>query len=201
MRSSSTEDLDIGEGCCIEESLYPTFEEVMAASMNETDYLRIIASLDHRSFSNGVLIDLRIRPEKCEERYRRPMDARVCEGSLLYRDKCSTSMEDMKMAALLPSSEPSRRPQAFTIQGNLAQLPLVEVSPGVFMNLRGSSETWQALQAGRVTVTTCQLCCQLLRCVQDAECVLCPTCRVVSPLQGTCTGSRRGLGLGLRIDA
>jgi hypothetical protein len=58
----------------------------------------------------------------------------------------------------------------------------VEVAPGEFMPLRGSDETLQAIEMGYARIVTCFACCASLACVPDCELVICPDCRVISPI-------------------
>jgi hypothetical protein len=57
----------------------------------------------------------------------------------------------------------------------------VEIAPGFFSPLRGSKETWDAISRGHSTNVDCFGCCTSLLCIADAEYVLCPDCKVVSP--------------------
>jgi hypothetical protein len=59
---------------------------------------------------------------------------------------------------------------------------VIEISPGVTMPLRGATETWQAIQGGHVTVTTCSACQMELHCVDTAELVICPDCWVITSI-------------------
>ena len=63
---------------------------------------------------------------------------------------------------------------------------MIEIAPGVSARLRGASETWQAIERDEFLVgVTCWGCDQHdLCCVSGATHVLCPTCRVMSPLPG-----------------
>lgn len=65
----------------------------------------------------------------------------------------------------------------------------IEITPGVFARLRGSEETWNAIKSGNSTHAKCFSCELALLCISDAEYVICPACRVVSPL--STTGSYR----------
>jgi hypothetical protein len=58
----------------------------------------------------------------------------------------------------------------------------VEVAPGEFMPLRGSDETLQAIEMGYARIVTCFACSASLACVPDCELVICPDCRVISPI-------------------
>jgi hypothetical protein len=75
---------------------------------------------------------------------------------------------------------------------------LVEVMPGTFVPLRGSAETWAAVQSGHITRTTCFSCTTRLVCIDDADMVMCPACQLISPVDGGLGGG--GLGLGMKAD-
>lgn len=70
----------------------------------------------------------------------------------------------------------------------------VEISPGVFLPLHGSEETIQEMESGSLITAICFCCAQRLSCVSLASYVLCPCCRVISPLESSNSG---GVGLGL----
>jgi len=91
----------------------------------------------------------------------------------------------------------------------------VEICPGHYAALRGSEETWGAIQRGFCSNVNCFNCGLALVCIADAEYVLCPECRVVSPVlieeeplmdckiparnsYGQQPAFRGGVGLGLR---
>jgi len=86
----------------------------------------------------------------------------------------------------------------------------VEICPGVYEPLRGSEETWHAIQRGYANAVNCFNCSLSLLCIADAEYVLCPDCRVVGPAMAgdmfdrkvpainTTSYQRGGVGLGLR---
>ena len=76
----------------------------------------------------------------------------------------------------------------------------IEIEPGVFAELRGAEETTHAVAVGQVVDCSCILCSLPLLCIRDAEFVLCPDCKVVSPLFHGNTGGRGGVGLGLRAE-
>lgn len=89
--------------------------------------------------------------------------------------------------------------------GSLVEL---EIEPGVHSPLRGSKETWFAIQRGFSIEVTCFACTAPLLCIADAELVLCPDCKIVSPVikEGgvdakiSSRGLVGGVGLGLRAD-
>jgi hypothetical protein len=58
----------------------------------------------------------------------------------------------------------------------------IEVCPGVFMLLRGAEETLQAIESGFAIEAMCFCCEQGLQCIADADLVICPDCRICSPL-------------------
>jgi hypothetical protein len=57
----------------------------------------------------------------------------------------------------------------------------LEIAPGVFALVRGSDETWNAIERGFSSNVECFVCSTSLICIADADYVLCPDCRVVSP--------------------
>jgi hypothetical protein len=76
----------------------------------------------------------------------------------------------------------------------------IEISPGVFERLRGAKETSQAVDERNVAFPTCMVCCSQLACIADAQYVLCPSCKVVSPVfddNGRPGPIGGGVGLGL----
>jgi hypothetical protein len=91
----------------------------------------------------------------------------------------------------------------------------LEIEPGVMSHLRGSKETWRAIQRGYTVDVVCFACMTALVCIADAEYVLCPDCRTVSPAawgaeDRKCPAKYQyaerpdqyvgGVGLGLRAD-
>jgi hypothetical protein len=84
----------------------------------------------------------------------------------------------------------------------------LEVAPGVFAPVRGSDETCYAIERGFSSNADCFVCSTALICIADADYVLCPDCRVVSPtgaserklppIRGFNQPHRGGVGLGLK---
>lgn len=70
---------------------------------------------------------------------------------------------------------------------------LLEISPGVKMPLRKASETWNAIQSNKAFEVTCSGCHRQLLTVPDAQLVLCPECRIVSPMPCIDEPTSRGL--------
>mmetsp|Transcript_23095 Transcript_23095/g.64450 ORF Transcript_23095/g.64450 Transcript_23095/m.64450 type:complete len:134 (-) Transcript_23095:893-1294(-) len=81
---------------------------------------------------------------------------------------------------------------------------MVEVMPGEFVPLRGSIETWEAVMRGSIMKTRCSCCLLELCCIQDADLIMCPGCRIISPIaktRGTPNShSGGGLGLGMTVQ-
>ncbi len=88
----------------------------------------------------------------------------------------------------------------------------IEVKPNVFMELRSAMETLRAIEAGLASCAVCAQCHGILKCVPDAEVVMCPDCRITSPMglymeddsmseqpHNILVGRRGGVGLGLKI--
>lgn len=81
------------------------------------------------------------------------------------------------------------------------QAARIEIAPGMMARLRGADETWAAVENDYYIPTQC-FCCQLdICCIMDANFVLCPQCKVVSPLEGCAQpGFDGGVGLGFTFD-
>ena len=58
----------------------------------------------------------------------------------------------------------------------------VEVYPGEFLHLRGARETADAIERGHSKSVFCYACGLGLRCVADCDLVICPNCRIMSPV-------------------
>lgn len=98
-----------------------------------------------------------------------------------------------------------------SIQPNDDDPPMVEVAPGMFLELRGARETRDAIEEGFAICVTCVCCQGTLQCVPDAKMVICQECRVVSLVEEAASSSsarprnrkyqrlRRGVGLGLKM--
>lgn len=80
---------------------------------------------------------------------------------------------------------------------------MIEVAPGEFLRLRGADETWKAVHNDFYMPCQCFCCDLMLFCIQDAVSVLCPTCYVVSPLEGGVLHDEHdgGVGLGFTIES
>ncbi|KAL7561185.1 hypothetical protein ACA910_006828 [Epithemia clementina (nom. ined.)] len=60
---------------------------------------------------------------------------------------------------------------------------MVELGPGLFARLRGANETWKCIEHDFHVPVVCYACSLELCCIQDASYVLCPKCRIVSPVE------------------
>ena len=74
----------------------------------------------------------------------------------------------------------------------LTPAPMIEIESGVFEPLRGSKETLSAVKAGEITSVDCMCCQSRFHCIKAARYVICPGCRVISPVPG----GNVGVGLG-----
>jgi hypothetical protein len=81
-----------------------------------------------------------------------------------------------------PSSRNSKTNNTYRGARPAPQPIEVEVAPGEFMPLRGSDETLEAIEMGYARIVTCFACSASLACVPDCELVICPDCRVISPI-------------------
>ena len=77
----------------------------------------------------------------------------------------------------------------------------VEIAPGQYMPLRGSAETLEAVESGKASMVSCFACEATLWCVPDADLVVCPDCRILSPLASKQSSPPRvgGVGLGMKV--
>jgi hypothetical protein len=79
--------------------------------------------------------------------------------------------------------------------------PTIEISPGVQVRLRGADETWKAIENDYYMPAECICCESTIFCIQDADYVLCPDCRVVSRMEGLSSRGMGGVGLGFKYEA
>jgi hypothetical protein len=76
----------------------------------------------------------------------------------------------------------------------------LEVERGVNVKVRGSAETRRAVLNWNIIRVQCCECSVYIHCIADAEYILCPLCRCISPLwllNPTC-GHKHGVGLGFQ---
>jgi hypothetical protein len=102
------------------------------------------------------------------------------------RERPSCSMPELSQMPPLPPTS--------------SQQPTIEISPGVHVRLRGASETWKAIENDFYMPAECICCESTIFCIQNADFVLCPDCRVVSRMEGSSHGILRGVGLGFKYE-
>jgi hypothetical protein len=78
--------------------------------------------------------------------------------------------------------------------------PTIEISPGVHVRLRGAGETWKAIENDFNMPAECICCESTIFCIQNADFVLCPDCRVVSRMEGVSSRGMGGVGLGFKYE-
>ena len=83
-------------------------------------------------------------------------------------------------------------------------LSSMEISPGVQVRpMHGADETWRAIENDYFMPAECMsICCceSTIFCIQDADYILCPDCRVVSRLEGSSSQGMGGVGLGFKYE-
>jgi hypothetical protein len=145
------------------------------------------------------------------------------EGSLSHHDRQVVSGVPTLVASDASSAEESRdfwwnnsshhslspdRKRA--AKPDLSPIPplrsTIEISPGVHVPLRGADETWKAIANDFYMPAECICCESMLFCIQDADYVLCPDCRVVSRMEDPSSrgvgdvGEVGGVGLGFKYE-
>lgn len=82
---------------------------------------------------------------------------------------------------------------------------MVHIAPGIEEPLRGTKETYQAVAKDFHANVTCLGCSTELCCIADVLYIVCPGCKVISPLEGCLFEGkeirRRGLGLGFTYES
>lgn len=76
----------------------------------------------------------------------------------------------------------------------------LQVAPGLSLRLQGAVETKEAIDKDFFLPAMCLSCRLDLYCIQDANYVVCPRCRVVTPMEGMFEGFDGGVGLGFTHD-
>jgi hypothetical protein len=118
--------------------------------------------------------------------------------------------EDRNMSAHYDEDrKPSARPSVTAVRGaprdKSDKMAMIQVAPGLSARLRGAAETWEAIQRDFYRPCMCLACSTDLFCIQDAWLVLCPDCRVLSPMEDLDGETRDvregGVGLGFKGDA
>lgn len=97
----------------------------------------------------------------------------------VYRQESMRSVQSTYSAG--PARAEEEQDQAYSSSSRSQ----IEVAPGHYMPLRGSAETMTAVESGMARTVLCMACQATLLCVPDAELVVCPDCRLLSPLLPT----------------
>ena len=119
-------------------------------------------------------------------------------------DESSLDESDCKPSAKMPFK--MKKELSFKIQQQRPIKIEIEIYPGYFLPLSGAHETMEAIGCDSYMPTYCVMCSLTLFCIQDADYVLCPKCRVVSPMDdddsggGDCKEQGSGVGLGFTIE-
>jgi hypothetical protein len=79
-------------------------------------------------------------------------------------------------------------------------LTTIEIFPGVHARLRGADETWNAIENDYYMPAECICCESTIFCIQNADYVLCPDCRVVSRMESISYRGTGGVGLGFKYE-
>jgi hypothetical protein len=121
-------------------------------------------------------------------------------------DRKRAPISDLSRSSMpLPSPRYSPSPRLKQQPQQKQQQPqpspsMIEISPGVHVRLRGADETWKAIEQDYYMPAEC-LCCQAtIFCIQNADFVLCPDCRVVSRMEGSSSQGMGGVGLGFKYE-
>ena len=67
--------------------------------------------------------------------------------------------------------------------GSSSAHTMVPIAPGVNARLRGANETYHCIEQDFFVPVVCFACNLDICCIQDADYVICPACKVVSPLE------------------
>ena len=67
-------------------------------------------------------------------------------------------------------------------RGGGNEAAMIPIAPGVSARLRGAHETFECIERDFYLPVVCFACSLEMCCIQDADYVICPVCRVVSPL-------------------
>jgi hypothetical protein len=138
-------------------------------------------------------------------------DALACELYVYKPPVREMHYEDRNTSAHYDEDrKPSARPTVTAVRGppkdkTDMKMSVIQVAPGLSARLRGAAETWEAIQRDFYRPCMCLACNTDLFCIQDAWLVLCPDCRVLSPMEDLDGETRDlregGVGLGFKGDA
>jgi hypothetical protein len=110
-----------------------------------------------------------------------------------HSSSSNTERTSMPEVSLMPPPPPRPPPPPSSQR-------TVEISPGVHVRLRGADETWRAIENDYYMPAQCICCESTIFCIQNADYVLCPDCRVVSRMEGLSSHGIGGVGLGFKYE-
>jgi hypothetical protein len=192
--------------------LYPSISTVKEIPENDVD--AIFDELDHRRQSQRKLSYEDVprqrateleRKAECEPADFRQQFSRITRKSSARQTDRTNSDQDEVHDARKPCFNHYEMPDtAEATEATTYEYPdiQIEVSPGVYLPMRGAVETRQAVRQGSVRPTICVCCETQLYCIMTARYVVCPLCRVVGPVdfQHHVSLEIRGAGLGLTVE-
>lgn len=114
-------------------------------------------------------------------------------------DDSQPQLQPLKVYPTRPAQRSMHRPYRRKTSRN----QMVDVGGGLQLKLRGADETLRAIRNDFYAPCSCSCCQQMLFCILDADYVICPSCRVVSPM--TLDGVKHritggGVGLGFTME-
>ena len=130
-----------------------------------------------------------------------PRVLKLPSSSFRYLSRRHLERDDVE----IPDFDETESSDVHSFASDEEEYEKIEVADGVFMRLRGSQETQECWNRGECIQTTCFVCDIQLACVRDCDCVICPQCRLVSPVdimpQTAAFGMPRvgGVGLGIML--
>jgi hypothetical protein len=204
-----------------EESLYPSRLQIEAIEIPDCREVFLLKSTMtcRREISSGHSGSLRnvSRPTRSSSGRRSPTPS--CQDQLsdyqakVFARKESDGSSGSHQPGMVNIIGPPHIP--FYRKPSVQQDPTsrieVEVGPGVFLPLHGTEETMSAMQEGQLVSCTCYVCTLTVMCVPQASFVLCPDCRVVSPVERSAVPTTMkhgaapscetgGVGLGMKLE-
>ena len=118
-------------------------------------------------------------------------------GTEIVRHRPPSSLNDSRPTRTMTSTTTTNRRNT----RDRHQPLLIPLAPGIMGRIRGVQETVQCITNDYYLPATCMCCAQNLFCIMDACFVLCPTCKVVSPLEGGADHEfDGGVGLGFTLE-
>lgn len=163
---------------------------------------------DHYDLSNLCLNDIEDKDDEVRATQRnRQVSKRRSEPSLYPTEDSETVLKLQEQSSISYHQTQGKPPEQKFRQEKKHEKKqrrhiknqnfFLELSPGVNVTLRGSVESRRALRKGEVALVQCMECLAEPYCMDDAEYVLCPQCKCVSPNLNTPTRSKVRFGVGL----